>query len=200
MCDDQNGCTLGTTCAAGSCGNPQSQVMACVNSDMCCPAGCVNDNDCLYWASGVLQNVNPATLTGWSQCWSGTYDQTQPSMNTILQQCDKGKLLMACRKVGTQTLTLAAMGPRADVLFDCGQQSGCTKQSNGVGFYYSNSWSWGFAKGGDQVTRNSCDVGNTNTNLRMCWHTGGGNINSGYRCGDNYPFDASWERIVYEAD
>jgi hypothetical protein len=45
-CDDGNGCTGGTTCTNGNCGNPTSQILACVDNDMCCPAGCVVDNDC----------------------------------------------------------------------------------------------------------------------------------------------------------
>jgi hypothetical protein len=201
-CDDANACTGGTSCVAGDCTNPMSQVVQCINGDQCCPAGCGgNDSDCLYWASGVLENVSPATLTGWSVCWSGTYDQNQPAMSTILQQCDKGKLLLACRPVGGATYTLAAMGPRADVLFDCGMQSGCVHDMNGVGWYYSDSWSWGFVPAGETVSRNSCDVANTQPNLRMCWHSGGGSINSGYRCGNNFlNGDANWERVVLEAD
>jgi hypothetical protein len=32
----------------------------------------------------------------------------------------------------------------------------------------------------------------------MCWHTGSGDIETGYRCGDNnLNFDAGWERIIY---
>ena len=49
MCDDGDGCTSGTTCNGGVCGNPQSQILQCIASDSCCPAGCdVNsDNDCV---------------------------------------------------------------------------------------------------------------------------------------------------------
>jgi hypothetical protein len=35
----------------------------------------------------------------------------------------------------------------------------------------------------------------------MCWHTGGNNINSGYRCGSNdLNGGFNWERVVFEAD
>jgi hypothetical protein len=122
-------------------------------------------------------------------------------MASILQQCDKSKLLLACRPVGGATYTLAAMGPRADVLFDCGTQLGCVHDMNGVGWYYSDSWSWGFAPGGEVVNRNSCDTANSQSHLRMCWHSGGQSINSGYRCGNNIVGGAgNWERVVLEAD
>jgi hypothetical protein len=201
-CDDADGCTSGTTCAAGACTNPQGQIVQCTNNDMCCPAGCGgNDSDCLYWASGVLQNVAPATLTGWTQCWSGTYDQNQPLMSTILQQCSKGKLLLACRPTGSAAYTLVAMAPRPDVLFDCSSNATCVHNSNGVGWYYSDSWSWGFAPENEPVSRNSCDVGASQPNLRMCWHSGGQSINTGYRCGNNsLSGAANWERAVFHAD
>jgi hypothetical protein len=33
--------------------------------------------------------------------------------------------------------------------------------------------------------------------LRMCWHTGGGNINPGYRCGEDYPGGPEYRRVVF---
>lgn len=206
VCDDGNGCTGGTTCTNGVCGNAQSQILVCQSGDNCCPAGCnlVNDADCLYWASGVQQNVPNATLQGWTKCYSGTYNDNNGSLSTILQTCNKSKLLMACRPVNAANWTLLAMAPRADVTFDCGQQNNCTKQSNGVGWYYSTTYSWGFAPGGQAVNRSSCDYNAGNqpfATQRLCWHTGGSNINTGYRCGDNsLNFDPGWERAVFHAD
>lgn len=203
-CDDKNGCTAGTTCDNGTCANATSTITQCIDGDQCCPNGCANDKDCLYWVAGVQVNVPQTALTGWTQCFSGTYDQNQPTMSTLLQQCNKAKLLMACRPTGQQSYTLLAMGPRLDVLFDCGTQTNCTKQSNGVGFYWSDQYSWGFAPGGLPVNRNSCDYNDgsqVSPALRLCWHTGGGSINSGYRCGDNDLNGAfNWERVVYHAD
>lgn len=203
-CDDKNGCTSGTSCANGNCTNPMSEIVQCVGGDMCCPAGCGgNDNDCLYWASGVQQNVPQNMLTGWSQCYSGTYIDFA-DLNTVLNQCDKSKLLLACRPVGNASYTLLAMAPRVDVLFNCGQQQDCTQQSNGVGWYYSTDWSWGFAPGGLSVNRFSCDYNDgsqQSPELRMCWHTGGNGISSGYRCGSNdLNGGSTWERVIFEAD
>jgi hypothetical protein len=204
-CDDKNGCTSGTTCNNGGCGAPTSQIMACVSGDSCCPAGCSlsSDPDCLYWQAGVQQNVAPATLVGWSQCYTGTYASSSPPFVTLLQQCSKANLLLACRPVGNATWNLVAMAPRADVLFDCGSNPNCTKQSNGVGWYYNDSFSWGFAPGGESVNRSPCDFDNgsqTSTDKRMCWHTLGG-ISDGYRCGaKDLNGNSQWERAVFQAD
>jgi hypothetical protein len=212
-CDDHDGCTFATSCVAGTttCGNPDpmQQITTCMTGDKCCPAGCnlVNDADCLWYVPGVQQNIPDAQLQGWQQCFKNTYAGAQ-DLPTVLANCNKAKLLMACRQVGSPTWALVAMAPRQDVLFDCGQQPNCTKQSNGVGWYYSNNYSWGFAQGGDAVNRNSCDFnpGNqVNPDLRLCWHTDQGQpqgqIDSGYRCGNNsLNGDASWERAVFQAD
>ena len=207
-CDDSNGCTSGTSCINGVCGNPQSEITVCVDNDMCCPAGCANDKDCLYWASGVQNNVPIASLTGWSQCYLGGYDSFSP-MSTLLQQCDKSKLLLACRVTGSATLDVVAMAPRTDVLFDCQSQANCSHAANGVGWYYSDSYSWGFAPENSPVNRNSCDIvdsqsypggGATDGAQRICWHTGGGSISSGWRCGKPDFIGNTYERLVYEAD
>jgi hypothetical protein len=63
-CDDANGCTAGTTCSNGTCGNPVSQIMACTNGDMCCPAACNfgNDNDCGFQFKAT-QVIDGLTVT-----------------------------------------------------------------------------------------------------------------------------------------
>ncbi len=207
-CDDGNGCTMGTSCVNGLCTNPGSQINACVPGDSCCPAGCAlaQDSDCLYYVPGVQQNVSPALLQGWTQCYSGTYSDNGPDFGALLAQCSKAKLLLACRPVNQQNFTLLAMAPRLDVLFDCAQQDNCTKQSNGVSWYFSTSYSWGFAPGNQSVHRFSCDYTDPGNplpfpELRMCWHTGGNSINSGYRCGANDLNGAGdWQRLVFHAD
>ncbi|CAF1643640.1 unnamed protein product, partial [Adineta ricciae] len=134
--------------------------------------------------SGVQLDFDPNSLpSGWSLCFNNTYADTmdQLSLSTILSSCNKTKLLLGCRQVNTVKLTVAAMGNRADVLYDCSTIENCTQIANGVGWYYSDSYSWGFVNGSDAVERNSCDTGSTNDAYRLCWHTDGGS--GGYRCG-----------------
>lgn len=205
-CDDGDACTSGTTCAGGACGSPTGEIDMCTPDDACCPEGCSEDvdGDCLYWQSGVQQNVPASALVGWSMCWNGTYDQSSPPLPTVLTDCDAANLLLACRPLGATSWSLLAMAPRADVLFDCGQQVNCTQQANGVGWYYSNAWSWGFAPAGEPVNRNSCDYNEGNQTAperRMCWHTQDDAITGGYRCGANdLNGSFGWERAVFEAD
>jgi hypothetical protein len=200
-CDDANGCTGGTTCSNGVCTNAQSNIVQCIDGDSCCPAGCAADKDCLWYVPGVQQNVPPAQLTGWTQCYAGLYADFSPSIATILSQCDKPKLLMACRQVGATNWHTLAMGPRADVTFDTGMGN-TPHDANGVGWYFNDSYSWGFAPQGEPISRNSCDTQNTGSEDRICWHSGGGNINGGWRCGMNTGLngDTTWERMVFEAD
>jgi len=138
----------------------------------------------------------------WSQHFIGTYLDIlgQSNVPSILSSCNKEKLLLGCRPVGSVSLTVAAMGNRSDVLYDCGTGQSCVHTSNDIGWYYSNSYSWGFAKGGDEVIRNGCDVGSTNGQYRLCWHTV--DWIGGYRCGSTLGlnYDSSWERVIYHSD
>jgi hypothetical protein len=119
-------------------------------------------------------------------------------------------MMLACGPVGAANYTLLAMAPRSAVLHDCGNSPTCTFQSNDAGWYFSSSFSWGFAPGGDPVVRNSCDYdadgGEVDTNLRLCWHTNPtpNELNTGYRCGlgdsaNNLNNNAGWVRDVYTA-
>ncbi len=106
--------------------------------------------------------------------------------------------MLGCRPIGNALLNVAAMGLRADVLYNCGTNSSCTQVGNGVGWYFSDNYSWGFVNGNDTVTRNSCDIGSTNSAYRLCWHSYVG----GYRCGNNTSLnsDATYERVIYHAN
>lgn len=194
-----------STCESGVC-VPGMLITTCGDADGCCPAGCdlTADTDC-YWRTGVQESVDESALVGWTQCYLGDYGDNA-SLAGILGQCTGSKLLMACRPTGTTVWSLLAMAPASDVLFDCGTQANCTQQSNGVGWYFNNSFSWGFAPGGDNVNRDTCDFDQgmaVDTNLRVCWHTSGNMLQPGYRCGSDANFgvfDASYQRAVYEAN
>jgi hypothetical protein len=111
----------------------------------------------------VVENLDPTDITslGWTMCYNDTYDVVMNStlLATILAECNKGKLLLGCRPVNTTILTLAAMGLRSDVLFNCGTTTTCVHVANNVGWYFSTDYSWGFVNGTDSVYRVSCDTG-----------------------------------------
>ncbi|KIG14983.1 Multiple EGF-like-domain protein 3 precursor [Enhygromyxa salina] len=193
------------TCFNAVCGDGHvhAGVEECDDGNEVDDDGCANDcTASLYWAVGVQTNVSAQALTGWTECWSGLYGTPSPNLsNTILSQnCTGSKLLEACRQVGSPTYAVLAMGDRADVLFPTGNGVNATHQGNGVAWYYSNSHSMGFAQGGNSVDRNSCDVDNVNPQFRMCWHTGGDAITSGYRCGGTFlNGNNGWERKIFHA-
>ena len=92
------------------------------------------------------------------------------------------------------------MGDRADVLHDCSSAPNCVRVANGVGWYYSDSYSWGFVNGTDAVTRSTCDIASTNQDYRLCWHTSTGS--GGYRCGSQTELNlaTTHERVIYHSN
>lgn len=112
--------------------------------------------------TGVQVDLDPANLpSGWLSCYNDTYNVTMNStlVDYILNQCNRTKLLMACRHINSTILSVAAMGYRSDVLWNCGNITNCVHVANGVGWYFSNDYSWGFVQGGDTVNRIICDAG-----------------------------------------
>jgi len=89
----------------------------------------------------------------------------------------------------------------SDVTFDTGTGN-TPHNANGVGWYYNDSYSWGFARQGDPISRSTCDIEGGNPESRLCWHTGGGNINGGWRCGSATDLNGSnaYERLIFHAD
>ncbi len=96
-----------------------------------------------YFPFGPQKNVPETDLRGWTQCYSDLYNNPldSNSVATILGQCDKDKLLLACRPVGDTRFTLLAAGNRAAVLTDTGAaNNGITTLDNGTGWYFNDSW------------------------------------------------------------
>lgn len=94
------------------------------------------------------------------------------------------------------------MGYRKDVLYDCGTKPSCTYVANGVGWYFSNKFSWGFVSGNESITRNQCDMTPINGGLNgLCWHTGSYG-SGGYQCGSVIKLNQnqSYERLIYHSD
>lgn len=148
--------------------------------------------------SGVATDLKVSALTGWTQCYVDTYNNDM-SASDVLSACTKDHLMLACRPTGSDTLTLAAHAPRADVTFDTGGEN-TPNVANGVGWYFNDNVSWGFAPEGEEIDLNICDIATSSPSGRLCWHTQPGL--GGWRCGANTNLNSSpaWERVVFEAD
>ncbi len=172
-----------------------------------CGASCLGGLSCaggkctsLYTFTGTARNLPIASLAGWSQCFAEPYGQKGTPLDKVKLACPGSQLMLACRPKGAAVLQLAAYAPRADVLFDTAQ-SNLLHVANGVGWYYSATWSWGFAPPNEVVERSNCDIANTAADQRMCWHTADGGLDGGYRCGsvDNLNMSFDYERLVFQA-
>jgi hypothetical protein len=160
-----------------------------------------------YLPVGPQTNVAVATLTGggWTQCLSESYGTYGTSISGTLAGCTGSRLLLAGRETGSSTILLLAQALREDVLLDTGTGTNATHLANGSQWYFNQSYSWGFANGGDSTFRTSCDASgvfdsNTSGNdLRLCWHTGGGALQGGWRVGANAFLNGStaYERQIY---
>jgi len=158
-----------------------------------------------------ITNISESDVTaqGWTECYSDLYNNYGTPLSTILSQCNKNYLMLACRPVGSTTFTLASYASRNDVLTDTGSgDNGVTRTVNGAGWYYNSNYSWGFAQAGDPVRKVSCDYpeyfnqNSPDLDMRLCWHTSGGNINQGFRCGTHTMLnnDATWQRVILHHD
>jgi hypothetical protein len=152
-----------------------------------------------YYPSGPQTFVDKSRLDDWKLCFTDLYNGSE-SLDGILAQCSGDPLMLAGGPTGSQTLTVLAAAPRADVLFDTGT-SNDPHNANGSGWYFNPSWSWGFAKQGDPINRDNCDtLEDPNSDLRLCWHTDTGNIDGGYRAGATLELNNSvdYTRYIYE--
>jgi hypothetical protein len=172
---------------------------ACLFALTAAPAGAA------YYPSGPQKFVPVTALEGWKLCFHDLYGDGTSAIADIRTQCDGDPLLLAGGPTGNPTLTVLAAAPRADVFFNTGQ-SDTPHNANGSGWYFSNDYSWGFAKQGDPIQRDSCDIlGATgyppgpNGNLRLCWHTDTGVLDGGWRAGTTGDlFDAGYTRYIFE--
>jgi hypothetical protein len=169
------------------------------------------DNDCVFGDeacvltfTGIRTDLELSELAGWDRCHVDTFSDVS-SIGAIRGSCDGANLLVACRVAGSDVLTVAAHAPRDDVFFETGTGNDL-HVANEVGWYFDENWSWGFANPEDSVNRTSCDtVMDVRPEERLCFHTSGGLVASGYRCGavpgltSSYASDL-WERVVFQAD
>lgn len=164
-----------------------------------CEADCTISAD--YNASGPQVDVPQQALVGWEPCWSSTYAEGGSSLALIASNLCPGKnLMLACRPVDSDTFTLLAHAPREDVLTDT-SNSNEPHLANGSAWYYATAWSWGFAREGDPINRQSCDnLEQPHPEERLCWHTSSNDVDAGYRCGVKIvEGDPMWERVILQS-
>lgn len=156
-----------------------------------------------YMPVGPQTNVPQArvNLGGWTTCYTEPYNASG-TISTILAVCNKANLMLACLPTGTDQYRVLAQAPRADVTFNTTTDLTTTHVANGTAWYFSASKSWGFAKAGDAVNKNSCDTGvSTDPDQRLCWHTTATTLSPGWRCGTSEGiFDSSFQRVVLHKD
>ena len=194
-CDDGNGedtdaCT--TTCLDAVCGDGfvHDGVEPCDDGNASDLDACTSTCAARYDASGPQLDVPEVDLIGWEACYVGDINLAAP-LAVIMGACTGSELMLACRDAGSDSFSLLAHAPRADVLFDTGGNS-TPHDANGTGWYYNDNWSWGFAPEGEPINLNSCDVEGAGNEDRLCWHTSAANLTPGYRCGDDF----SGERVI----
>jgi cysteine-rich repeat protein len=189
-------------CGYGSCGD---SICAAGETNASCAADCPAIAAPVNF-SGVLQNVTEASIlaNGWSLCYTDNYSNGSTLLSDISNMCVGAQLMMACRLTGSPTFTAAAYASFTDVTWDTGAGPQSVHSANGVDWYYNGSSSWGFVNHGEYLSRSSCDYVNSATpaisNNRLCWHTVGGNISTGFECGstNNLNGISTWQRVLYK--
>lgn len=151
--------------------------------------------------SGIQTNLPVASLQGWSQCYSALYSAQDAHPESMVAACTGNKIMLACRRVGSDTLSLAAYANREDVFLNTGDNNDYVHRANGVDWYFSYNWSMGFVPAGAGVHRNSGDVSSSSPEQRLSWHTKD-YYTAGWRCGNalNLNRDSNWEKLIYQAD
>jgi hypothetical protein len=107
--------------------------------------------------------------------------------------------MLACRpSVSSDTLTLAAADAKSVVTQVDAEGADTFHTASGVGWYFTDTQSWGFFPAGEPVVRLECDGATTLPARRLCWHALSGKLAGGYRCGATVDLgaDLTWRRLV----
>lgn len=152
---------------------------------------------------GVALGVPVADLVKWELCWSGSYGAGD-QVSSITEACKGDHLMMACRPVGAEYLTVAAHAPREDVMFPVDYGAGERHEANGVAWYWSpTSNIEGFAPAGNT---DGCE-GNTDGVQAsfLCWVNAADEpltFQVGRRCSTNDingDEAEQWERLLFQS-
>lgn len=150
--------------------------------------------------SGIQQGLSLSTLEigGWVVCHEDTYADTGAPMSSILSSCVGPYLMLACRPSATSdALTLAAADVREVVIQPDAFGATAHHVSNGVGWYFTDTASWGFFPSTESVSREPCDAATAQNDRRLCWHLNqDAELDPGYRCGNPATTGSGWRRLV----
>jgi hypothetical protein len=182
--------------ATGDCAGANAG-KACAATEACSAGVCATT---VSTFKGPQTNVSISSLKGWSTCFVQAYGTYGTTLASIKAACTGTDLMLGCRTSGSDTLLVAAHAPRDDVFFDTSAATNTPHVANGSGWYFDDSLSWGFALEGDPILRVSCDIETTHPEQRLCWHTTGSALSSGWRCGATTDLNstASYERVILE--
>ena len=153
-----------------------------------------------YLPTGPQLNVALSTVTGggWTLCYSASFGTIfGSSASAATANCSGSRLLLAARATGSETLLTLAQAAKVDALFNTGT-SDVTHFANGTEWYNGDNYSWGFAPGGESVSRSECDTNSGDG--RICLHTL--NFTGGYRINDIFGLNESseYEKLVFSAN
>jgi hypothetical protein len=146
--------------------------------------------------SGIRTDVAIKDLHGWRMFFCKPYSHVS-TMADFRPPADlqgsRMSLLIAARRTGAATLTVAAMG-NADVITD-ERPDVVTREHNGVHWYCRRNSSVGFAPS-PVVQLSSADIEDLSDVARLSWHLNGG---GGWRAGAVTDLTGSqeWEKVVF---
>ena len=143
-------------------------------------------------------------------CFSNTYKDVLSS-STITDimdtHCTASNIMIACRQTAAQeTIKLLSWATRECVFTSSTGSDFSSRYSTlncqGSEWYFSKTYSWGFADAGNSVYKHSCDTDTSGSNdKRLCWHSS--SYYGGFRCGSarwlNYGSSAeNYERLIFQ--
>ena len=156
-----------------------------------------------YGPNGPQTNVAVSTVTngGWSECFKQEYGArlTSSEVTDIMNtHCTADNIMLACRTTDSTTIQLLAWATRDCVFYDSGSSRSSTKNCEGTEWYFSKTYSWGFAPASRTVRRYSCDTESSDSSKRLCWHTAASV--GGWRCGSNkwLNYNNGYEKLIYQ--
>ena len=164
-----------------------------------------------YLPDGPQMNVSISTLTsgGWTQCHTELYSNVldDAQIDVIQGKCNNTKTFMACKKVDSDHLTLAAWANTTTVYAvtdtDSQCQDSCTSQVEAGSRWYRTPKAWGFAAANNSLFLNSVDRADIRTSgqegtggTRLNYYTNsvtGNNV-------QNINFKSKWSNFIVIAN